>query len=90
MMTEKDRMKCENEFLCGVSDGKIAMTDTKEIGGHKIGDVVMLLNGFDIEVGPFKILGFNKDGKMYLDWDCYWYPVPVKRIITTVREGVQE
>lgn len=55
--------------------------NTLDFNGYSVGQEVSLYNGYGLEVGPFTILGFSKEGKMYLDWDCYWFPVPTSRII---------
>ncbi|HBN9243664.1 hypothetical protein FA378_27100 [Pseudomonas aeruginosa] len=48
-----------------------------------LGDTVTVTNGYGIEIQGKKILGFVREidpefrpeAIIYLDWDCYWFPV---------------
>lgn len=52
------------------------------------GDTVTVLNGMGVEIQGKKILGFVREidpewrpkAFVYLDWDCYWFPVEVERL----------
>lgn len=83
-MTLQQRQESKNLFNKAVEDGKVNLVETKSFGGFEIGQEVIVKNGYDIEVGPFEILGFNDKNKMYLDWDCYWYPISIERIVKVV------
>ena len=81
-MTEKQRVKHRREFFEAVHEGRIeVLTDIESFGKVKKGDLVKVLNGYDCEVGPFEILGFTADGKMFLDWDCYWFAIKADRVV---------
>lgn len=78
------RTEHKNLFNKAVEDGKICLTETKSFGGFEVGQEVIVKNGYDIEVGPFEILGFDDRNKMFLDWDCYWYPTSTERVVKVV------
>ena len=42
----------------------------------KVGQVISFLGGMNRDL-PYKskITGFNKDGGIYVVWDCYWFPI---------------
>ena len=85
-MKEKQRAQHRREFAEAVRQGCFpTLTEWESIGDLKKGDLVVVLNGFGIEVGPFQILGFKSDGKMYLDWDCYWYPIRTDRVVKKIQ-----
>lgn len=52
------------------------------------GDTVTVLNGMGVEIQGKKILGFVREidpewrpkAFIYLDWDCYWFPVEAERL----------
>lgn len=48
---------------------------------------VFVKNSYGIEIDPFMILGFSKEkpGYMYLDWDCWWFPISTERITKIVK-----
>lgn len=83
-MTLQQRQESKNLFNKAVEDGKIGLVEIKSFGGFEIGQEVIVKNSYDIEVGPFEILGFNDKNKMYLDWDCYWYPISTERVVKVV------
>lgn len=52
------------------------------------GDVVTVLNGMGVEIPGKRIVGFVREidpnwrpeSFVYLDWDCYWFPVSTDRL----------
>lgn len=50
-----------------------------ECNGFKASEEVVVVNSYGLKMLT-KILGF-KDGKAYLYWDCYWFPVELKNIL---------
>lgn len=43
---------------------------------YKVGDVVRILSGLNDDIiYTTKVIGFDKDGWLYLYWDCYWHAV---------------
>ena len=55
---------------------KYTTTDKNEALDLKIGDVVEFWAGFHGDIRyRTKILGFDVDGKAFMYWDCYWFPV---------------
>lgn len=51
-------------------------TDTNSELGLKSGDVVKFISGYNSDLKYItKILGFDADGKAFMLWDCYWFPV---------------
>lgn len=55
------------------------------VSGVNVGDMVVVRNAYNIAVGPYKVLGFTKlgeDSRMFLDWDCWWFPTKIDNIIT--------
>lgn len=75
----------EKEINDAISKGRIKLSDLFSFSGINRGDEVIVLNGYDLEVGPFKVLGFDENGEMYLDWDCFWYTVPISRVVRNLR-----
>lgn len=51
----------------------------------KKGDYVLFINDYGAIFGPRKVLGFCKpndvNGCIYLNYDCYWYPTQVDKIV---------
>lgn len=48
----------------------------------KLGDTVTVTNGYGLEIQGKTILGFIREidefrpgAIIFLDWDCYWFPV---------------
>lgn len=51
-------------------------SDTNTELGLKSGDVVKFISGYNSDLKYItKILGFDADGKAFMLWDCYWFPV---------------
>jgi hypothetical protein len=46
----------------------------------KVGDIVKFTNEFELEFGPYRVIGFCRPvdvlyGRfIYIDYDCYWFP----------------
>lgn len=82
----------ENEFKAR----NIAHLDELENEkGVKLGDMVVVSNGYGLPVGPFKVLGFkvvqwSPESKpapaVFLSWDCFWYPAEISDIIEIVNK----
>lgn len=87
--TAKVRAAQEKEF----NDRKSWYKPTDSIShptGVQKGDIVVVYNSNGILVGPHKVLGFTEwkgEDKMYLDWDCYWYPISPSRIAEIIKKG---
>lgn len=44
----------------------------------KVGDVIEFYSGFNSDIlYKSKILGFNKQGQIFVLWNCYWSPLNV-------------
>ena len=44
--------------------------------GLKKGDRIEFWGGYDNNIRyRSTILGFNNEGRAYVNWDCYWFPV---------------
>jgi len=42
----------------------------------KVGEIIEFTGGFRNDIRfTSKITGFDKDGGIYVVWDCYWYPI---------------
>lgn len=60
-------------------------------GGFHVGQKVMWKNHSGILRGPFHIVGFcdppkkGYGGTVFLDWDCYWFPVEEKDLRACIR-----
>ena len=68
---------------------KPATTTPPEGVDFKIGDNVTYTNEYGVAFAGLKVIGFN-DGdcnlwqyghRVYLDFDCYWFPVHPDRLI---------
>ncbi len=47
-----------------------------EFGKHKKGDIIEFWAGYNDDIRyRAEIIGFDKDGDIYLDWDAYWSPI---------------
>ena len=54
----------------------IKHTDENKELGLKKGDVIEFWGGYDNDIRfRSRIHGFDSDGKAYVNWDCYWFPV---------------
>ena len=51
------------------------INENKEFGLKK-GDIIEFWGGYNNDI-RFKstIHGFDENGKAYINWDCYWFPV---------------
>jgi len=61
--------------------------------GIKKGDIVVVRNGYGHPVGPYKVFGFvirECEPRMYLDWDCWWYSIPIERIVEIRKEAAND
>lgn len=51
-------------------------TDINEALNLKTGDIIEFLGGYNNDIlYTTEILGFDKDGDIYVLWDCYWFPI---------------
>lgn len=58
---------------------KFPNTDKNEALDLKAGDVIEFWAGFHGDIRyRSKILGFTPEGKAYMYWDCYWFPVDLQ------------
>ena len=49
------------------------LTSFKEL---KKGDIIEFWGGYNGDIRyRAEIIGFDKDGDIYLDWDSYWFPI---------------
>ena len=81
--TVEQRKEHEKRFLA--EKPKDCMDSIDHPSGVKVGDMVVVRNAYDILVGPYKVLGFtagwrNNEPRMYLDWDCWWYPAKLSNL----------
>lgn len=45
-------------------------------GDFKAGDIIEFWGGYNNDLRyRSKIFGFNKEGGIYVIWDCYWFPI---------------
>ena len=80
--TAEQRLTHEREFIRRITDFK-PLDAIDHPTGVKKGDLVVVRNGYDFLVGPFKVLGFEISYGVpcvYLDWDCYWFATKVDNI----------
>lgn len=93
--SEEQRMAHERAFI-EQTNGSVGLYITDRIehpSGIKKGDMAVVRNGRGNLVGPYKVLGFTvNEGKqkMYLDWDCWWHPIPIERIFEIRKEAENE
>jgi len=51
-------------------------TDKNEAAGLKTGDIISFYAGYNGDIlYSSEILGFDRDGDIYVVWDCYWFPI---------------
>lgn len=56
----------------------------------KTGDTILFLNGYDLPMIT-KIIGFDADGRAFMLWDCYWFPVNLHdRLIQKLNGNYEE
>ena len=42
----------------------------------KIGDMVTFMCGYNRDIKTaHMVIGFDSDGLVYVDWDCYWFGI---------------
>jgi hypothetical protein len=67
------------EYRAKFAEFKKKITDYSDINpelGLKTGDVVTFISGYNSDLKyTTEILGFDEDGKAFMLWDCYWFPV---------------
>jgi len=63
------------------------LNKVKSIDTHpkfKVGQIISFIAGYHNNIRyTTEIIGFNKEGGLYLLWDCYWFPVrdePIREI----------
>ncbi len=67
--------------MVGTRDEKDALeyADKKLITTHpkyRVGQVIEFWGGYDNDIRySTKIIGFDRDGEIYLFWDAYWFPI---------------
>lgn len=66
-------LECRDKF----AEFKHKIDGFKESHGKfKVGDLIYFYGGFNDDILYLtEILGFGKDGDIYLLWDCYWFPI---------------
>jgi len=81
-LTEK--YKSDSSIIRGIEKMKLTSNHSK----FKIGDVIQFYGGYNNNIlFQSKITGFDKNGGIYVLWDCYWFPInmaDVKRKIKLV------
>lgn len=82
--SDEQRTKFEREFHERMKENKytIVLDVLDNDKGVKKGDMVIVLNGYDCPIGPYKVLGFEDGAQsVYLDWDCFWVACPISKIV---------
>ena len=42
----------------------------------KVGQVIKFISGYNLDIkSTTKIIGFDKEGQIFVLWDCYWSPI---------------
>lgn len=63
----------------------------EEHQGYKVGQKILFNNGYGIPM-VYKILAVVEPDKygncFFLDWDCYWAPIGVERIIKSLPDNL--
>lgn len=66
-------------------ENKDSVSDQNEQSGFRIGDIITFTGGMQNNIRyTSEILGFSPDGRIYVLWDCYWFPIKdeeVRKII---------
>lgn len=61
---------------------KNSLLNVHPSNGLKENEIIHIISGYNSDmIYRVKILGFDTDGNIYLFWDCWWFPVPTKRIV---------
>lgn len=69
-------------FYNPAEDPKV-INGLQEAEGFHRGDAIEFTNPNGVVFYPFHIIGFlqeDENTKVYLDFDCYWYAVPITSI----------
>ena len=65
---------------------------------YEVGDTVTFTNDYGIEFTGIKVVGFAREidpdwrpeSFIYLDWDCYWFPVSATHIRTECKASAAD
>ncbi len=64
--------------------------ENKELGLKK-GDNIEFWGGYNNDIRyTSEILGFDENGKAYVNWDCYWFPMDLTEAGNRDWKKVQE
>jgi len=82
-----------NEMEKFIKENLTKETRKELIGDIEVGDKLVFKNGYGVKL-EFNVIGFNYDDDfnkkynsyIYLDWDCYWYPIGLDRIIKVIKK----
>lgn len=68
-----------NDIAFKFNDFKFTVKGFKEQNSEldlKVNDTISFIGGYDNNIRyTTKILGFDKDNKAFVAWDCYWFPI---------------
>ncbi len=91
-LSDETRAHHEREFKKRFKDYPLLDAIDHPSGVRK-GDIVVVRNINGFLVGPYKVLGFEYDrrgeARVFLDWDCFWFPTWVDKIVENRKGGVQ-
>lgn len=52
------------------------ISDTNADLRLKTGDLISFMSGHNGDINYIsEVLGFNSDGRIFVLWDCYWFPI---------------
>lgn len=80
---KNQRERNKKEFFDRIKDFRY-VDNAENSRNIQKGDEVIVLNGYDIPVGPFEVLGFRCEAgevRLWLDWDCYWVSKSIDKVI---------
>ena len=64
-------------------------TNKNEKHNLKVGDMVVIKNGYDIPMRR-KIIAFNNEtGGAYLHWDCYWMEIDLEERLLGMKDKIE-
>lgn len=64
------------DYLACMQKHESKQIDSNEEFGLKTGDIIEFWAGYDNDIRyRATIHGFDEKGQVYVNWDCYWFPI---------------
>ena len=73
----------DNQIKAGIK--KLSLLNTN--GKYNAGDIITFYGGYTGDIlFKSKITGFDKEGDIYVLWDCYWAPIRLNDVNRKIKK----